>query len=187
MFERGFKTWCEKYATTVRGDMGLDAAAPLDTVALAKHLRVRVWTPHNVSGLSSKAIDVLLRNDGKTPSCWSAVTLVVNSKAVVILNSSHSAARQASDLAHELAHRIRGHAAREVSVTAEGLMLLRDYDKNEEEEADWLSGCLLLPREALILVKRRRLEDSDVCLTYGVSQRMLGWRVATTGVQRQFV
>ena len=187
MFERGFKTWCEKYATKVREDLGLEAAAPLDTVALAEHLGVRVWTPRDVAGLSAKSIDVLLRNDGKTPSCWSAVTLVVSSKAVVILNSSHSSARQASDLAHELAHRIRGHAAREVSVTAEGLMLLSDYDKNEEEEADWLAGCLLLPREALISIKRRRLEDGLACLEYGVSQRMLAWRVASTGVQRQFV
>jgi hypothetical protein len=75
----------------------------------------------------------------------------------------------------------------EQRLTAEGLMLLRDYDKKEEEEADWLSGCLLVPRDALISIKRRRLDDGDACLEYGVSQRMLSWRVATTGIRRQVV
>lgn len=186
MFDRGFKTWCEKYSTQQREALGLAPGAPLDTIALANHLGIRVWTPHDVPGLSAESLPVLLRNDGKTPSCWSAVTLVVGSKIVVILNSSHSPARQASDLTHELAHRIRGHEAQEVSVTEEGLMLLKSYDKQQEEEADWLSGCLLLPREGLISIKRRRLADVDAVTEYGVSLKMLNYRLAMTGVNRQF-
>lgn len=186
MFERGFKTWCEKYATDKRKELGLSASAPLDTRALAKHLSVRVWTPSDVLGLSPPSLDVLLRNDGKTPSCWSAVTVIAGGRVVVILNSSHSPARQASDLTHELAHRIRGHDAQEVEVSAEGLMLLKSYDKLQEEEADWLSGCLLLPRDALLAIKKRRLDESVAATEYGVSMRMLGYRMARTGVNRQF-
>jgi len=85
-----------------------------------------------------------------------------------------------------LAHRIRGHVAREVSVTPSGLMLLDSYDKEEEEEADWLSGCLLLPRDALVRIRRRRIEDTEAALEYGVSMRMLAYRMAMTGVNRQF-
>jgi Zn-dependent peptidase ImmA (M78 family) len=110
----------------------------------------------------------------------------VSSKVVVVLNSSHSAARQASDLTHELAHRIRGHKAREVSLSEDGIMLLSSYDKHEEEEADWLSGCLLLPREALVLIRRQQFDDADAANAYGVSARMLNYRMATTGVNRQF-
>jgi hypothetical protein len=186
VFERGFKTWCEKYSSDVRKKLGVRKDAPLHTHALAKHLGVRVWTPHDVPGLSSESLEVLLRNDGKTPSCWSAVTIVVSSKVVVVLNSSHSAARQASDLTHELAHRIRGHKAREVSLSEDGIMLLSSYDKHEEEEADWLSGCLLLPREALVLIRRQQFDDADAANAYGVSARMLNYRMATTGVNRQF-
>ena len=186
MFERGFKTWCEKYATDKRKELGLSASAPLDTHALAKHLTVRVWTPTNVPGLRAHSLDVLLRNDGKTPSCWSAVTVIVGGRVVVILNSSHSPARQASDLTHELAHRIRGHEAQEVEVLAEGLMLLKSYDRLQEDEADWLSGCLLLPRDALLAIKKRRLDEADAATEYGVSMRMLGYRMARTGVNRQF-
>lgn len=186
MFERGFKTWCERYATDKRKELGLSTSAPLDTRALAKHLGVRVSTPSDVSGLSPTSLDVLLRNDGKTPSCWSAVTVITGSRVVVILNSSHSPARQASDLTHELAHRIRGHEAQEVEVSAEGLMLLKSYDKQQEDEADWLSSCLLLPRDALLAIKRQRLDDAGAATEYGVSMRMLSYRMARTGVNKQF-
>jgi len=186
LFERGFKTWCEKYSADKRRALGLGPDAPLDTRALAKHLGVRVWTPAEVPGLSRTSREALLQNDGATPSCWSAVTVLAAGKVLVILNSSHSAARQASDLTHELAHRIRGHEAQEVEVTEAGLMMLSSYDKAQEEEADWLSGCLLLPREALISIKRRGLEDALAAAEYGVSTRMLGYRLAMTGVKRQF-
>ncbi|MHA6913571.1 ImmA/IrrE family metallo-endopeptidase [Ralstonia pseudosolanacearum] len=186
MFERGFKAWCERYASEKREELGLKPSDPLDSFKLAANLGIRVWTPHDVPGLDETHIATLLRNDGKTPSCWSAVTLVVGSRVVVILNSSHSTGRQASDLTHELAHRIRGHKAHDVEVSAEGLMLLKSYDKQQEEEADWLSGCLLLPREALIAIKKRRLALPDAAAEFGVSQRMLNYRLAMTGVNRQF-
>lgn len=186
MFERGYKTWCERYAAEKRAALRLSSSDPLDPRALAKQLKVSVWTPTNVSGLSAESLAVLLRNDGKTPSCWSAVTIVVGSKVGVVLNSSHSAARQASDLMHELAHRIRGHEAEEVEASEDGIMILKSYDKELEEEADWLAGCLLLPRDALVRIKRERLDDSDAAARYGVSLRMLSYRNSMTGVNRQY-
>ena len=186
MFERGYKTWCEKYAVEKRSELGLKPTDPLDSLLLAKNLKIRVWTPHDVPGLNEETISTLLRNDGKTPSCWSAVTLVVGQTVVVILNSSHSAARQASDLTHELAHRIRDHMAHDVEVSAEGLMLLKSYDKLQEEEADWLSGCLLLPRDALVAIKKKKLDIAEAASMFGVSQRMLNYRLAMSGVNRQF-
>lgn len=186
MFERGFKTWCERYAADARLKLGQLPTAPLDVRGLAKQLGVRVWSPRDIPGLSTEALSVLLRSDGKTPSCWSAVTVVVGTKVAVILNSSHSLARQASDLTHELAHRIRNHEAEEVDVTPDGIMLLKSYDKVQEEEADWLSGCLLLPREALIAIKRRGLDDVAAAGEFGVSQRMLTYRINRTGINRQF-
>lgn len=186
MFERGFKTWCERYAAQKRAELGLKPSDPLDPFRLAENLGIRVWKPASIPGITPELLDVLLRNDGKTPSCWSAVTLVERGKCIVILNTSHSSGRQASDLMHELSHRIREHKTREVEISATGLMLVHDYDKAQEEEADWLSGCLLLPREALISIKRRRLELPDAALAFGVSQRMLTYRLAMTGVNRQF-
>ena len=186
MFERGFKTWCEKYATEKRNELGLKPADPLDPRQLAKHLGINVCTPHDIPGLNAEQVGVLLRNDGVTPSCWSAVTLVVGSKILVILNSSHSPGRQSSDLAHELAHQIRGHNTHTMEVSAEGVMLISEYDKLQEDEADWLAACLLLPRDALVKIKMRGLDVADAAKTFGVSLQMLKYRLARSGVDRQF-
>lgn len=186
MFERVYKTWCETYATDIRKELGVASHGSLDSHLLAKHLRIEVITPHDVPGLSPAALAVLIRNDGKTPSCWSAVTLVVADKAIVILNSSHSPARQASDLTHELAHRIRGHEPHEMELSAEGMMFIASYDKLQEEEADWLAGCLLLPRAALVHIKKKQLSIEDAAVTYGVSKAMVTYRLAMTGVNKQF-
>lgn len=183
--QRGYKAWCERYSADTRGALGLPSTAPLNGRQLAAHLNIRVWTPEDVPGLSDDTRAVLLRNDG-TPSCWSAVTLIVGQKTVVIVNSSHSAGRQASDLMHELAHRIRNHEPEEMSISSEGMMLLKAYDKEQEEEADWLAGVLLLPRDALVDIRRRNLPDDDVIKTYGVSRPMYKYRVSMTGLNRQF-
>jgi len=65
-------------------------------------------------------------------------------------------------------------------------MMLKSYDKIYEEEADWLSSCLLLPREALVDIKRRGMSDAEAAEDFGVSVRMLSYRMAMTGVNRQF-
>lgn len=185
MFERGYKVWCERYAVDLRQRLDTAPSDPLDVFAAAKHLGVRVWRPENVPGLSADALSILLRNDG-TPSCWSAVTVVVGQRVLVILNTAHPPGRQSSDLAHELAHRIRGHQAQKVELSPEGIMLLSSYDKLQEMEADWLSGCLLLPRPALIRIARSAMTPDEAAGRYGVSIRMLNYRLASTGVARQF-
>lgn len=185
MFERGFKAWCERFSIDKRAELGVAPHGPLDAYKLAENLNIRVWTPNEVPGLSKESLETLLFNDGKTISCWSAVTLVAGKRTVVILNSSHSCGRQASDLTHELAHRILEHKTHEMNVTAEGVMLLSSYGKEQEDEADWLSSCLLLPREALLSIKRKKLSAEDSAKEYGVSQSMLKYRMAMSGVNRQ--
>lgn len=64
--------------------------------------------------------------------------------------------------------------------------MLKSYDKVQEDEADWLSGCLLLPRDALLSIKQRRLDTATAAKEYGISQRMLSYRMAMSGVNRQF-
>ena len=68
MFERGFKTWCERYAVEKRVELGLKSTDPLNAFKLAENLQIRVWTPNEVPGLNVKTITTLLRNDGKTPA-----------------------------------------------------------------------------------------------------------------------
>lgn len=56
---------------------------------------------------------------------------------------------------HELARLIVGHRPGRVDITEDGALLLNKYDKQQEDEANWLAGCLLLPRPALLWMKKR--------------------------------
>jgi Zn-dependent peptidase ImmA (M78 family) len=64
-------------------------------------------------------------------------------------------------------------------------MALRTHNEEQEQEADWLAGCLLLPRDALLLIRRKGTTDEDACLEYGVSLAMLRFRINVTGVDAQ--
>lgn len=74
---------------------------------------------------------------------------------------------------HGLAHRIRAHRTHDMQVSAEGVMFIAEYDKLQEDEADWLVACLLLPREALVKVKLRGLDFAEAAKLFGVSLQML--------------
>jgi Zn-dependent peptidase ImmA (M78 family) len=104
---------------------------------------------------------------------------------VIIRNPAHSPERSASDVMHELAHVLLEHEPGNVFFGPNG-MALRTHNKDQEDEARWLSGCLLLPRESLFAIRRRRLSDLDACREYGVSQDMLTFRRQTSGVDKQF-
>lgn len=162
--------------------MGSNASDPLDPFELAKKLGYCVWFPSEIDGLSPASINALAEADGG----WSAVTIVVEEKTAIILNEEHSKGRQASDLMHEMSHRILNHDPHEMEVSDSGVMLLSAYDKKQEEEADWLSGCLLLPRDALLSIKRSKVDLIDAAKNYGVSLSMMKYRMSMTGINKQF-
>lgn len=186
MFKRGFKTWCERYAAEKRLELNLKSNDPLDPRLLATNLGILVWEPKDVPGLNEAYLKILLRNDGNSISDWSAVTIHTDDKKLVILNSSHSHGRQSSDLMHELAHIILDHKSHSADSSAEGVLLLSAYDKDLEDEADWLSACLLLPREALVSIMRQRMDHSEAAKLFLVSLPMLRYRMSMTGVAKQF-
>jgi Zn-dependent peptidase ImmA (M78 family) len=183
MFRRGFKAWCENVSAQYRRDLDLHPHDPLDPVALAAHLGVQLWHPDVVPGVEEKHLRVLLRDD---PDSWSAITICVGTKSVVIVNSSHSRARQASDIMHELAHIILAHKPARMDVTEDGIMILSTFATLQEQEAAWLSGCLLLPRAALVAIVQSRLDGAAAAVRYGVSADMLQYRRSVTAVDRQF-
>ncbi len=180
--ERGFKSRCENLAAEVRSELGLRKTDPLPPESLAKHLGVYLWEPKYITGLSLGASQQL-QNDWRS---WSAVTVSLGGIDAVIYNPLHSRGRQSSDIMHELAHILLHHKPVEMMLFSENLeIVLREYDPLLEEEANWLSGCLLLPREALLFVKRNGMAESNACQAYGVSDTLLNLRLNKTGINRQ--
>lgn len=182
MFERGFKTWCEKQSLELRKELKKPSHDPLDSRALAKHLKIRVLLADEVKGVPAASRQLLRAED----SGWSAVTINDGDRKLIILNDTHSLARQSSDLTHELAHHLCGHAPASLGISEEGLMMLESYSRKDEEEADWLSGCLLLPRPALVHIKRRYSDIGLAAQHYMVSAAMLKYRLDVTGVNYQY-
>lgn len=181
MFARGFKSWCENVALQQRRNLRLPSTAPLDPFMLAKQLGVVVWGPADVPEVLAVTIKVLTVDD---PSSWSAISLQANGRQLVIVNPSHSKGRTASNLMHELSHFLLEHKAARVDVSQDGL-LLNTYVKGQEDEADWLAGCLLLPRDALLETRRQRLSDEVAAANYGTSVAMFTYRVRVTGIDLQ--
>lgn len=179
MFRHGFKSWCERIALEKRAELGLQPLDRLDPNDLAKQLGVVVRFPKDVPGLSSGCLKRLLEDD---PDGWSAVSLRQGSRTIIIMNSAHSKARQASDLMHELAHLLLAHTPARVDVTKDMQLLLRTHDRGQEDEANWLAGCLLLPRPIVMTVHRKRQAATAAAHEYGVSVDMVNYRLRVTGV-----
>lgn len=182
MFARGFKSWCEQVARQQRREVKLLPTDPLIPTRLAEHLGIDVWTPKDIPDFDLACANTLLVED---PDSWSAVTISINSKHLIIVNSSHSEARCASDISHELSHILSGHEPARIDISEDGLLLLNTYDKKQEDEANWLSGCLLLPRDALMLIRKQHLSDEAAMRKYGVSGQMLRYRFSVSGVDTQ--
>jgi hypothetical protein len=183
VFKRGFKTACERVTLEKRAQLGVRPTDPIDPWALAARLGMRVLTPHDVPGVSAMCLRTLLEDD---PNSWSAITLRLGAHGdIIILNTAHSRPRQASDLVHELAHVLLGHNPTRVDVAADQQLLLRTHDPQQEDEAAWLAGCLLLPRPALLLIARDGGASAEVARRYGVSVEMLTYRLRVTGVEVQ--
>lgn len=184
MFIRGFKSRCANLSTQFRLELGLHKYDPLLPHALAEHLGVQLLEPTDIAGLSQSA----LRQLRKDRDAWSAVTVSSGGHDVVIYNSSHIKGRQSSDIMHELSHLILGHKPIEMMLFSEETdIVLREYDHAPEEEASWLAGCLLLPREALFYIRSNNMDERQTCEIYCVSRRLLVYRMDITGINRQFI
>jgi Zn-dependent peptidase ImmA (M78 family) len=180
--ERGFKSWAERTATSLRGELALTPFQPLDPRQLAEYLQVRLITPHQVDGITKEILHQLLVVD---PWGWSALTLDQAESAIVIYNPKHSSGRQASDITHELAHIVLGHHPATMIMSPDGTMVMRSYNQKQEEEANWLAWALLLPREALLSLRRRRATVQDIANSFGVTEVLVQYRMRITGVESQ--
>jgi len=103
----------------------------------------------------------------------------------VLFNSSQSAPRVNSVIMHELAHIVLGHELHSASLTDDGHLVPSNYSQDQEDEADWLGGTLLLPRPALLQIRREALSDAAAMSKFLASEEMLRWRFRMTGVDYQ--
>ncbi|HET7855045.1 MAG TPA: ImmA/IrrE family metallo-endopeptidase [Gaiellaceae bacterium] len=178
-FRHGFKSEAERIAEHVRRDLGLEPTDRLDCFALADAWGIPVVSLGELreDGASEASIRRLMSPDAG----FSATTVVVGPRRLVVYNPRHEAGRKASSLAHELAHVILEHEA----APAIGVGGCRHWDGRQEAEADWLGSALLVPRAGALAWM---LENDDIdagASNFGVSVELFRWRINHTGVVRQ--
>jgi Zn-dependent peptidase ImmA (M78 family) len=181
--DRGFKSWAERTAATLRRELDLTALAPIDPLRVASFLGIDVCTPREIPGLPADVIQPLLEDD---PFGWSAVSLAINGSGLLIYNPRKSKGRRASDIMHELAHFLLDHKPTTIIMSQELDLAIRSFDAKQEDEANWLAWTVLLPRDAIVACLRRRMKVAAIAEEYGVSEDLVAYRTRITGVEYQF-
>ncbi|MBW4704646.1 ImmA/IrrE family metallo-endopeptidase [Micromonospora sp. RL09-050-HVF-A] len=176
---RGFKAEAERLADRTRAQLGLQPYAPLPIRHLANQLKVEIYAADDL--IDRSRIEQL---NAEQPGAFSAATFhLPDGRTVVVYNPCSDACRTNSDLAHELAHLLLAHDVRELQQIAGHTFFTCDRD--QEDEANWLAGCLLLPRALLLKEIYAGADAAAVAQKHDVSLPMARFRINTSGVLLQ--
>lgn len=173
---RGFKAEAERIAASLREEMGLSGAVRADPFRIADHLGVDVRMADEF--VDRARLQALRRIQA---DAFSAATFRVPSgRTIVVLNPLNSVGRTNSDLAHELSHLVLDHDLRRVERVGE--LTFFTCNPEQEEEANWLSGCLLLPRPLVLREAKRGLNAEAIAEKHEVSVQLASFRLNASGV-----
>ena len=126
-------------------------------------------------------IERLLELQELQADAFSAATFrLTDGRRVLVYNPLHSPGRTRSNQAHELAHISLGHTLRTVEKV--GQMSFLTCDVEQEEEADWLGGCLLLPRPLLLAAAYAGKTIAQIADEHETSEAMARFRLNASGV-----
>jgi hypothetical protein len=175
---RGFKENAKRLALEVRAEIGLGPLDRLDPRALADEYGIPIYT---VSGLAS-ACDPAVGDwiNGAGQAAFSAALVPCGTARFIVDNDLHALTRRMSSIAHEMAHILCEHQFAEVLVTADGC---RAASREDEAQADWLGGELLIPYTAAVAAARAGWHDQQVADAYGVSPRRAAMRMNASGAR----
>ena len=175
---RGFKTEANDIAREVRAELSLSRTSPLDVWRLAEHLDIPVIPLSSFHETAQNAARLFL---DEAEEMFSGVTVFRGPSRSVVFNDAHVVGRQANDIAHELSHGLLLHTPT-AAIDGRGC---RVWDSDAEAEANWLSGALLVPEEAAIQIVRLGWSMAEAAAKYGVTPKMIRYRINVTAAQKR--
>ena len=160
--------------------MGLRPYDLLDIRQLAKHLNVEVIPADHL--IDRARLEELERLQ---PGAFSAATFhLPDGRIIAVYNPcNEDPGRTNSDIGHELAHILLDHDVREIQQIAGHTFIT--CNPEQEEEATWLAGCLLLSRPLLLREAYTGTSAEAIAAKYQVSPHMARFRLNTSGVLLQ--
>jgi Zn-dependent peptidase ImmA (M78 family) len=178
----GFKAEAERISASLRADVNITLSEKIDAKHFLRERGIIIWTPQDVPGVAEKSLKQLLEND---PDSWSGITIKEGETHLVIINPTHPKTRLENTLMHEWSHTYLKHKPKRIDISETGLILISDYEKEFEDEADWLAGAMLVPRDGLLAHRKSGKTPQQIADIYGVSKELLNWRLRMTGIERQ--
>ena len=176
---RGFKAEAERLAKDFWSAMSLTPNDRMDAVILAEHVGCTVHSADALVDLGKLKELHQIQED----AFFACTFELPGDRHAIVFNPLVSRRRRNSDVAHEVAHIVLGHSLSRLERL--GNVAFLSCDKQQEEEAAWLSGCLLLPRFVLIHDLRKRRKPTTIAKNRMVSSDMVNYRLQVTGVTRQ--
>lgn len=173
---RGFRAEANWYAREMRRELNVADYGPISPWKLADHLGFPVVPLTEFKETAAAdAVDYLGSTGGRRE--FSAVTLFSGSARIIIHNDTHDPKRQAANIAHELAHGLLLHPPKPPFNAAGS----RHYDKDREDEANWLGPALLGSDEAAMHIARRGMTLDAASDQYGASEDVVRMRLNVSG------
>jgi hypothetical protein len=171
---RGFKTEAKHLALELRSEIGLSAYVPFDPYAFAVKYGICVI---HLSDLHGPARDYFFRSDG---SALSGALIPYGTGVVILENDAQPMTRRRTTMCHELAHVVLEHTFG-ISLSDERKCGLGG---EQESEADWLSGEILLPADGALRLAWANVTDEQAADTYQVSIAVARWRMNQSGARK---
>ena len=175
---RGFKAKANRIAVGLRRQMDLPGEAPIDLYELADRLRLRVVP---ISAFADTCPEHMVQLVTSDSSAFSASLVHLEHSRIILVNDGHSLPRINSSIAHEIAHALLAHRPT-LPFNSSGC---RNFDKDTEEQAGCLSAHILIPNEAALYITRSHCSTDAICERYGVSRKMLEYRLNTSGARKR--
>ena len=178
--DQAFDKRCEAMAAAIRRDLGCLPWDPLPLDELLRDLGVQTCDPSQIPGVSESSLQVLF---GDGAERWSAATSFKNGHTTVIFNPLLSPGKRTMAVTHELAHVLLAHTPSTFMFATDVAWGMQGYGLQNEAEAEWLMGCLLLPTPVLDRIVLGRWPESLEPLS-GVTSELLHYRFRVTGSVR---
>lgn len=173
--KHGFKAYATRLALVVRQEVDLDAFEVFDPYVLAADYGIDVDALTKLP-LDGDARQYLLRSSER----FSGALLSIDGRRRIIENDLHAHTRRRATVSHEMSHVIleHTHAATIRYDRCTGLAA------DQEDEASWFAGELLIPYDAALRQAWAGAGDEDVARRYQVSPAEARWRMNNSGVRK---
>lgn len=175
---RGFKADAERRAVALWDQLSAPLTEPLDIDECASVLGARIV-------LADQFVPLARLNELERAQPWafSACTFEVRGSPVIVVNPLRGPGRRRADCAHELAHIVLRHEMRVPERVGDYVFFTGNPD--QEDEATWMAGALLLPRQAVLKAVVRGMDASALAEHYGTTEEMARFRINATGAAVQ--